>query len=143
MTSSIRSLATSPVQPPGVGLVSKPWGYELRWAVGGRYAGKIIHIDRGHALSLQYHERKEESIYITRGVLDLVLQDDAGALQTHRLSQGMSAHITPGRLHRFIAIDETDLVEVSSPELDDVVRIEDLYGRAGTRGDSSGPRQAR
>jgi mannose-6-phosphate isomerase len=116
----------------GTGRVEKPWGYELRWAVTDRYAGKIIHVNRGQLLSLQYHVQKEESIHVLSGAMDLLLENNSGEVETHRLTPGMSAHIRPGRRHRFVAVDDTDLIEVSSPELDDVVRIEDSYGRAGT-----------
>ncbi|HVC41807.1 MAG TPA: cupin domain-containing protein [Candidatus Saccharimonadales bacterium] len=123
---------SGPVRAAGWGRVEKPWGHEMRWAVTERYAGKVIHIDGGHALSLQYHVQKDESIHVVAGVMDLLLENDSGEIETHRLSQGMSAHIRPGRRHRFVAVEDTDLFEVSSPEIDDVVRIEDSYGRAGT-----------
>ncbi len=97
-----------------------------------RYAGKLIHVNRGQLLSLQYHVQKEESIHLLSGAMDLLLENNSGAMETHRLTPGMSAHIRPGRRHRFVAVEDTDLIEVSSPELDDVVRIEDSYGRAGT-----------
>ena len=112
--------------------VDKPWGYELRWAITDRYLGKLIHIDGGHSLSLQYHVQKDETIYVASGVLDLVLEDGSGRLVTHRMSPGTSARVRPGRRHRFVAVEDTDLFEVSSPEIDDVVRLEDAYGRAGT-----------
>ena len=124
--------ASGPISADGSGRVDKPWGYELRWAVTERYAGKLIHVERGHQLSLQYHVQKEESIHVVSGVMDLLLESDNGEIETHRLTAGMSAHIRPGRRHRFIAVGDTDLFEVSSPEIDDVVRIEDSYGRAGT-----------
>jgi mannose-6-phosphate isomerase len=124
--------SSDPISAAGSGRVDKPWGYELRWAVTERYAGKLIHIDRGHQLSLQYHVQKEESIHIVSGAMDLVLESDSGEIETNRLTAGMSAHIRPGRRHRFIGVEDTDLFEVSSPEIDDVVRIEDSYGRAGT-----------
>jgi len=124
--------AQGAIHAPGAGRVDKPWGYELRWAVTDRYLGKLIHIDAGHQLSLQYHVQKDETIYIQSGALDLVLEDDDGEIATHRLDPGMSARVRPGRRHRFVAVDDTDLFEVSSPEIDDVVRIEDAYGRAGT-----------
>jgi mannose-6-phosphate isomerase len=126
--------SSAPIQAAGAGRVDKPWGYELRWAITDRYLGKVIHVDRGQALSLQYHVQKDEAIYILRGELDLVLEDDQGELQTHRMSAGMSAHVKPGRKHRFQAVDDVDILEVSSPEIDDVVRLEDRYGRAGTAG---------
>jgi mannose-6-phosphate isomerase-like protein (cupin superfamily) len=120
------------VQPPDHGRVDKPWGYELRWAITDRYLGKIIHVDAGQQLSLQYHVQKDEAIFVLRGDLDLVLEDDAGEVRTHRLTAGMSARVRPGRRHRFRAVSDVDLCEVSSPEIDDVVRLEDSYGRAGT-----------
>jgi oxalate decarboxylase/phosphoglucose isomerase-like protein (cupin superfamily) len=124
--------ASGPISAAGSGRVEKPWGYEVRWAVTERYAGKLIHVNRGHRLSLQYHVQKDESIHVISGTMDLLLESDSGEVETHRLTAGMSAHIRPGRKHRFIAIDDTDVFEVSSPEIDDVVRIEDVYGRAGT-----------
>ena len=124
--------ADSAVQPAGAGRVDKPWGYELRWAITDRYLGKLIHVDAGQQLSLQYHVQKDEAILVLRGDLDLVLEDDSGEVRTHRLTAGMSAHVRPGRRHRFRAVTDVDLCEVSSPEIDDVVRLEDAYGRAGT-----------
>jgi mannose-6-phosphate isomerase len=112
--------------------VDKPWGHELRWAVTDRYIGKLIHVNKGHQLSLQYHVQKDETIFIVSGLLDLVLEDAAGELNMHRLTPGMTARIRPGRRHRFIGVEDTDLFEVSSPEIDDVVRLEDSYGRAGS-----------
>ena len=120
------------VQPVDAGRVDKPWGYELRWAITDRYLGKLIHVDAGQALSLQYHVQKDEAIFVLRGDLDLVLEDDDGVVRTHRLTPGMSARVRPGRRHRFEAVSDVDLCEVSSPEIDDVVRLEDNYGRAGT-----------
>jgi mannose-6-phosphate isomerase-like protein (cupin superfamily) len=126
------STDSSPVQAAGSGVVEKPWGYEVRWAITNRYLGKIIHINAGHQLSLQYHNRKDESIYVLRGALDVVLENEAGELETHRMTEGMSARVSPGKRHRFVGVEECDIVEVSSPEIDDVVRLEDSYGREGT-----------
>lgn len=114
------------------GRVDKPWGHELRFAITDRYLGKLIHVRRGHALSLQYHVQKDESIFIASGLLDLVLEGADGTIETHRLGPGMSARIRPGRRHRFVAVEDTDLFEASSSEVDDVVRLEDKYGREGT-----------
>jgi mannose-6-phosphate isomerase len=105
--------------------VEKPWGHELRWAVTDRYLGKILHVNRGAALSLQYHERKDECILVTSGLLDLELDG-----RVHRLHPGQTAHITPGTRHRMVAVEDCDIFEVSTPEIDDVVRLEDRYGRA-------------
>ncbi|HEX4755907.1 MAG TPA: cupin domain-containing protein [Candidatus Dormibacteraeota bacterium] len=112
--------------------VTKPWGHEVRWAVTDRYLGKLIHINKGEQLSLQYHVQKDESILIMSGLMDLVLEDERGEVRTHRMSPGMTARVRPGRRHRFAAVEDCDLVEVSSPEIDDIVRLEDRYGREGT-----------
>lgn len=120
------------VHAAGTHRVDKPWGHELRWAITDRYLGKLIHVTKGHQLSLQYHVQKDESIFIASGLLDLVLEDDSGDVHVHRMTPGMSARVRPGRRHRFIAVEDTDLFEVSSPEIDDVVRLEDSYGREGT-----------
>jgi oxalate decarboxylase/phosphoglucose isomerase-like protein (cupin superfamily) len=124
--------AGSDITEAGAGRVDKPWGHELRWAVTDRYLGKLIHVDRGHQLSLQYHEQKDESIFIASGVVDLLLEDESGEVHVHRLTPGMAARVRPGRRHRFIGVEDSDIVEVSSPEIDDVVRLEDSYGREGT-----------
>ena len=112
--------------------VDKPWGYEIRWAITDRYLGKILHVNRGEALSLQYHEAKDECILVSRGSIDLDLDDGSGTLRTHRLVEGDTVHITPGRRHRMTAVEDADLFEVSTPEINDVVRLEDRYGRSGT-----------
>ena len=109
--------------------VEKPWGYELHWAITDRYVGKVLHVNRGEALSLQYHERKDEFLYVIRGAVDIELGGADGALTSHRLVEGDTLHITPGTRHRLTAIEDTDIVEVSTPEIDDVVRLEDRYGR--------------
>ena len=114
--------------------VAKPWGYEIWCAVTDRYAGKILHIAAGHELSLQYHERKDETIYVLSGAMELELDDDAGELHTHRLLPGQGQRIQVGRRHRMRALDETEVCEVSTPDLDDVVRLEDRYGRVETAG---------
>jgi quercetin dioxygenase-like cupin family protein len=111
--------------------VEKPWGYEIRWAITDRYLGKILHVNKGEALSLQYHEAKDECILLTRGTLDLDLDDEGGRLRTHRLKEGDTVHITPGRRHRMTAVEDCDIFEVSTPEIEDVVRLEDRYGRTG------------
>ncbi|RMF23281.1 MAG: cupin domain-containing protein [Deltaproteobacteria bacterium] len=110
--------------------VDKPWGYELIWAHTDRYVGKILHIEAGQALSYQYHRKKEETIYVLRG--ELILHYAAGGEdpQTLRLGEGEVFHIAPGLRHRFEAAAPVDLLETSTPELDDVVRLEDRYGRS-------------
>ena len=112
--------------------VDKPWGYELRWGITDRYAGKVLHIKKGEALSLQYHERKDEYQYIVKGAVDMELGGPDGKLEKHRMHAGDTLHITPGTRHRLTAVEDTDIFEVSTPEIDDVVRLEDRYGRAGT-----------
>ncbi len=113
-------------------LVEKPWGYEVRWAVTDRYLGKILHVRKGEALSLQYHERKDEFQYVIKGAVDIELGGPGGALTKHRFQEGDTLHIGPGTRHRLTAVEDTDIFEVSTPEVDDVVRLEDRYGRAGT-----------
>jgi mannose-6-phosphate isomerase len=112
--------------------VEKPWGYELRWGITDRYAGKLLHINKGEALSLQYHERKDEYLYVVKGAVDMELGEAGGQLTKHRLTAGDTLHITPGTRHRMTSVDDADIFEVSTPEIDDVVRLEDRYGRAGT-----------
>lgn len=109
--------------------VDKPWGYELRWAVTNRYVGKVIHVEAGHALSLQYHAVKEETILLWNGRIKFEIERD-GKRITQELTPGQSIHITPGTVHRMTAIEDSDIFEVSTPELQDVVRLEDRYGRA-------------
>jgi len=110
--------------------VEKPWGYELRWATTDRYAGKVLHVKAGHALSLQYHERKEETIYLWSGRL-LFERGQGGTLAACEMRPGDRQHIAPKTVHRMTAIEDCDIFEVSTPELDDVVRLEDRYGREG------------
>ncbi|HVC23312.1 MAG TPA: cupin domain-containing protein [Candidatus Dormibacteraeota bacterium] len=110
--------------------VDKPWGHEIWFAVTERYAGKVLHISSGHELSLQYHRRKDETIYLLSGAMELLLEDEDGELQTIRLGPGQCQRIRAGRRHRMRALADTEVCEVSTPELDDVVRLEDRYGRA-------------
>jgi mannose-6-phosphate isomerase-like protein (cupin superfamily) len=112
--------------------VEKPWGYEIRFICTERFAGKLLFIKAGSQLSLQYHEKKEEAFLVHEGSLELVL-GQGSALRVESLKKGQSWHIKPGTVHRFRAITDCTLFEVSTPELDDVVRIEDDFGREGTR----------
>jgi mannose-6-phosphate isomerase len=112
--------------------VDKPWGYELRWAVTDRYLGKVLHVNKGEALSLQYHELKDEWLLVTRGTVDMELGVEDGQLKTHRMREGDSVHLMPLTRHRITAVEDSDIYEVSTPEIEDVVRLEDRYGRAGT-----------
>ncbi len=114
----------------GITRVEKPWGYELHWAVTDRYVGKVLHINAGHALSLQYHVRKEETILVWSGRLRYEIQE-GDALATHELRPGDRMHVPPGTIHRMTALEDCDIFEVSTPDLDDVVRLEDRYGRSG------------
>lgn len=109
--------------------VDKPWGYELIWAKTDDYVGKILHIEKGHRLSLQYHEQKEETIFVSSGVMTFVFESDAGELEEITLNAGEAHHVPPGKKHRMIAVEDCDVFEVSTPQLDDVVRLEDGYGR--------------
>jgi len=108
--------------------VEKPWGYELIWARTDRYVGKILHIEPGQLLSLQYHEQKDETIFLLKGEIIFRVQID-GELQERRMAEGDRYHVTPGTVHQMEAIVSSDLLEASTPELDDVVRLEDRYGR--------------
>jgi len=110
--------------------VDKPWGYELIWAKTDRYVGKVLHINAGHRLSLQYHNKKDETIHLWSGRLTLVVDEGKGLIE-REMKPGESYHIRPGTKHRMIAINDCDILEASTPELDDVVRLEDSYGRAG------------
>jgi len=108
--------------------VDKPWGYELIWAKTDRYAGKVLHIEPGHVLSLQYHNLKDESIYVLEGEIILRIQQ-GDTLIERRLGQGAAYHIHPKLIHQFEAVVASDLLEASTPEIDDVVRLKDRYGR--------------
>tara|TARA_Y100001938_G_scaffold151138_1_gene246478 strand:+ start:2730 stop:3074 length:345 start_codon:yes stop_codon:yes gene_type:complete len=107
--------------------IDKPWGYEIRWAMNDKYLGKILHINAGQRLSLQYHEVKDESIYVVKGTL--IVRNQHKIIRV--LEEGESMRIQPRVVHRFCAPSEFDveIVEVSTPELDDIVRLEDDYGR--------------
>ncbi len=128
-------MTDSRTTPPGAietRLVDKPWGSELIWALTDRYCGKLITIETGRRLSLQYHVQKDEAILVLTGRLLLHIEDDAGEMTTRELGAGDAAHVAVGRRHRFEAIERVELVEVSTPELGDVVRVEDDFGREGT-----------
>jgi len=114
--------------------VDKPWGYEIWWARTDRYVGKILHLNKGESLSLQFHRVKDETIRLQSGRLlfETGAQGEQGSLRRLEMAPGDVVHITPGMLHRMTGIEDCDILEVSTPELDDVVRLEDRYGRAGT-----------
>ena len=109
--------------------VEKPWGYELHWAKTERYVGKVLHVKAGHALSLQYHNKKDETVHVLTGRMRFQTGASETALEDRVLGPGESFHITPKTIHRMTAIEDSDIFEVSTPELDDVVRLEDRYGR--------------
>ena len=108
----------------------KPWGFELLFAHTPKYAGKLIFVKKGHRLSLQYHEKKDESIYIHEGKALVEIEGSNGCMESTMLEPGQCIRIPPLTRHRLQAIEDTTLFEVSTPELDDVVRVEDDYGRA-------------
>ena len=108
--------------------VEKPWGYELHWAKTDRYVGKVLHVNAGHALSLQYHNRKDETILLWAGHLLFEIEKN-GSLTTIEMKPGDRVHVAPKTVHRMTALQDCDIFEVSTPELDDVVRLEDRYGR--------------
>ncbi len=113
--------------------VDKPWGHETIWASNDLYAGKILHINAGHALSIQYHRVKDETIYLMSGEMNYwVKPDGSDTLQNMNLRTGEAFRITPGTVHYMEAVTDCDVLEASTPQLDDVVRLEDRYGREGT-----------
>ena len=113
--------------------VPKPWGHETIWAHTDRYVGKILHIVAGQALSVQYHERKDETVYLLQGDMKYWVQlPGETELQDQRLTAGQSFRITPGTIHYMEAITDCDVLEASTPEIDDIVRLKDRYGREGT-----------
>ena len=113
--------------------VEKPWGYELIWAVSEIYVGKVLFVKAGESLSLQYHEQKDESWFVQsgRGRLELGVEG-SGELVEAEIGTGDSFRYRPGTVHRVTSIEDTTILEVSTPHLEDVVRLEDAYGREGT-----------
>jgi mannose-6-phosphate isomerase len=110
--------------------VEKPWGHEIHFAlVDGKYCGKELHILEGHALSLQYHERKEETVSVQSGRLLFEVGENDDALESFELLPGESLHLFPGTRHRMTALIDTVVLEASTTELDDVIRLQDRYGR--------------
>jgi mannose-6-phosphate isomerase len=108
--------------------VEKPWGYELVWARTDRYVGKILHVKAGHILSLQYHNLKDETMHVLRG--ELILRTQTGdALESRPFRAGETAHIPAKLIHQIEAVEDSDVLEASTPELDDLVRLQDRYGR--------------
>jgi mannose-6-phosphate isomerase len=135
----IENKATPKISPKQAGSgrvqvvrVSKPWGHETIWARTDRYVGKILHINAGQELSVQYHNKKDETVHLLSGKLVYRVQSDADLLEDVQLKLGESFRITPGTIHQIVALTDCDVLEVSTPELDDVVRLSDRYGREGT-----------
>ncbi len=118
-------------------IVSKPWGHEVIFAATKDYVGKILVIKAGHRLSLQFHKVKEETIYLQSGDLSFQIENDSGVIEEHKMKAGESFHILPNRKHRMIAITDCEIFEVSTPHLEDVVRLEDNYGRVPDSGSAS------
>jgi mannose-6-phosphate isomerase len=113
--------------------VDKPWGYELIWAQTDQYVGKKLFVKAGEALSLQFHRVKDEVIYVESGRVEFTLGGPGEAVtHTEVVGPGAAFHVTPGVVHRMRALEDSFLLEASTPHLDDVVRLEDAYGREGT-----------
>ena len=113
--------------------VEKPWGWELIWAESEHYVGKLLFVEAGNALSLQFHNVKDETVYVHEGKVQWEIgEPGATVLETEVVGPGTSFRITPGTIHRMTAVEDTLMLEVSTPHLGDVVRLEDRYGRAGT-----------
>jgi quercetin dioxygenase-like cupin family protein len=137
---SAASLADASSQLRGTGMsgrfdvrfVQKPWGHETIWAHTDRYVGKVLHIKAGHALSVQYHNRKDETIHLLKGEMIYRVQQPDGVLTDMRLRAGESFRNEPGTIHQMEAVTDCDVLEASTPDLDDVVRLSDRYGREGT-----------
>lgn len=113
-------------------VVTKPWGSELVWAHTPKYVGKVLRIRKGGRLSLQYHRWKDETIHVLSGTMDFEVEE-RGRMVTRRLRRGEGYRIKPGVRHRMSAVSDCEIIEVSTPQLMDIVRLEDVYGRTGTR----------
>ena len=129
MTSILRDMNFKEMAETKPVRVEKPWGHELIWAHTEKYVGKILHIKQGHALSLQYHQKKDETVHVLTGRMRFQTGAEGEELADRVLGPGESFHITPLLRHRMIAETDCDILEASTPELDDVVRLEDRYGR--------------
>ncbi len=113
--------------------VEKPWGYELIWAHTDTYVGKVLFVKAGHSLSLQFHREKDEAWLVQSGRAKLELGEVGDSvLNEEVIGPGSAFHYVPGTVHRVTALEDTTILEVSTPHLDDVVRLEDAYGREGT-----------
>lgn len=112
--------------------VEKPWGYEIWYAWTDQYVGKIIHVNKGHRLSLQYHDHKDETSYLLKGRLLITKGPDVDHLTITEAGEGHQWRNRPGEIHTIEGVEDTDVLEVSTPHLDDVIRLQDSYGREGT-----------
>jgi mannose-6-phosphate isomerase len=112
--------------------VEKPWGHELIYALTDRYCGKVIFVRKDEQLSLQFHREKDEVVYVHEGRIEMEIGDPGGPLDVEVVGPGRAFHIKPGTVHRWRALEDSVVLEVSTPEVDDVVRLEDRYGRAET-----------
>ena len=121
-----------PLEPRSPRIVEKPWGRETIFAETDRYAGKILFVSRGSRLSLQYHEHKSETMYLLHGRIRISLGTSAENLNNVELGPGQLIDLPVGTIHRVEAIEDSEIIEASSPELDDVIRIADDFGRQGT-----------
>lgn len=121
-----------PARPLTPRKVEKPWGYEVIWAHTDRYVGKLLFVRAGEAMSLQFHEVKDETLHLLDGQIRLEVGRAPGAMEVCELSAGQSIHLRPGVLHQITAVTDCRILEASTPELDDVVRVRDRYGRAGS-----------
>ncbi len=110
--------------------VEKPWGYEIVFARTERYCGKVLVVRQGEQLSLQFHREKDEVMYVQEGRIELEIGDPGGHLETEVVGPGHAFRFAPGTVHRWRALEDSIVLEASTPELDDVVRLEDQYGRA-------------
>ena len=109
--------------------VEKPWGHEIIWASTDLYIGKVIHINAGCMMSLHHHDMKDETLYVYSGKVDVLIQDNDGNMPSHVYSESSTIHIPAGVNHRIIAVTDAELLEASTPFPDDIVRLEDQYGR--------------
>jgi mannose-6-phosphate isomerase len=114
--------------------VDKPWGYELLYATTELYCGKVIFIRSGEQLSLQFHKVKDETIFVQSGRLELEIGEPGKPVDTEVVGPGRAFRLRPGTVHRMRALEDATILEVSTPQIDDVVRLEDRYGRADTAG---------
>ncbi len=112
--------------------VEKPWGYEIHFGVSPLYYGKLLFVRAGEQLSLQFHREKDEVVYVHEGRIELEAGEPGRPLDVEIVGRGRAFHLTPGVVHRWRALEDTIVLEVSTPEIDDVVRLEDRYGREGT-----------